>query len=282
MGDTFHIHCEICDTKLRVSEDSRGLAVRCPHCEHVQHVPTLNEESMADTAVENPTSADFVENLSELNDEEDVICPSCEGIIPAGRTVCENCGFNTETGMTFSQGAAAYKRPRKPLQLPTFITVIFGAIADLIRLLTPRGVHPTVTGTGMFAIMLMIIGGGGFLLSNSVTGKEKHLRIRIVEELETYLNKEYPSQINPDHVRVIDPIQIQLYKSSGIQDRVRYDAKLSVVTNGQRRIVGTVKGVFDSGVLFYGLELSTTVLTTEFDLYPDFIDTLTRLKPQTE
>ncbi|HAI11347.1 MAG TPA: hypothetical protein DCM28_06550 [Phycisphaerales bacterium] len=278
MGDTFHIHCEICDTKLRVSEDSRGLAVRCPHCEHVQHVPTLNEESMADTAVENPTSADFAENLSELTDDDDIFCPSCEGIIHAGNTVCDNCGFNTETGMTFSQGAAAYKRPRRPVPMPAFVSVIFGAMADVIRVITPRGVHPTVTGTGMFVIMLLLIGGGGFLLSNSITGKEKHLRIRIVEELEIHLNEQYPNQINPDHIRVVDPINIKLFKATGIQDRVHYTGKLSIVTNGQRRIVGEVEGVFDSGLLFYGLELSTTVLTTEFNLFPDFLDTLTRVQ----
>lgn len=278
MGDTFHIHCEICDTKLRVNEESRGLAVRCPHCEHVQHVPTLNEESMADTAVENPTSADFAENLSELNDDEEILCPSCQGVIPAGKTVCDNCGFNTETGMTFTQGASAYKRPRRPVPMPAFVSVIFGAMADIIRVITPRGVHPTVTGTGMFVIMLLIIGGGGFLLSNSITGKEKHLRVRIVEELETHLNEQFPSQINPDHIRVVDPINIQLFKATGIQDRVHYTAKLSIVTNGQRRIIGEVQGVFDSGVLFYGLELSTTVLTAEFNLYPDFLDTLTRVQ----
>ena len=117
MGEHYHIHCEICDTKLRVTEESRGLAVRCPHCEHVQHVPTLNEESMADTAVENPTSSDFAENLSELSDEEDTFCPECEAVIPAGQTVCNNCGFNTETGMTFTRGAAAFKAPRRRLPM---------------------------------------------------------------------------------------------------------------------------------------------------------------------
>lgn len=276
MPDSFHIHCEICDTKLRVNEDSRGLAVRCPHCEHVQHVPTLNEESMADTAVENPTSADFADNLSELTDDEDTPCPVCQTNIPASQTVCSNCGFNTETGMTFTQGAAAYKTPRKPFQMPAIVTVAWGTLADIIRMLTPRGVHPTVTGTGMFAIMLLIICGAGFLLSNSITGKAKHLRIRIVQELEVYLNEKYPGKINPNHIRVIDPVNISLAKTTAIQDRVRYTAQLSVVTNGQRRIVGTVEGVFDSGLLFYGMELTQTVLTTEFDLYPDFLDTLTR------
>jgi hypothetical protein len=177
--------------------------------------------------------------------------------------------------MTFTQGAAAYKPPRKPIQMPPVVTVVFGTIGDIIRMLTPRGVHPTVTGTGMFAIMLLIIAGGGFYLSNSPTGKAKHLRIRIVEQLEAHLEEKYPGKINPDHIRVVDPVNINLAKTTGIQDRVRYSAQLSVVTNGQRRIVGTVEGVFDSGLLFYGLELTTTVLTTDFDLYPDFLDTLT-------
>ena len=281
MGEHYHIHCEICDTKLRVTEESRGLAVRCPHCEHVQHVPTLNEESMADTAVENPTSSDFAENLSELSDEEDTFCPECEAVIPAGQTVCNNCGFNTETGMTFTRGAAPFKAPRRRLPMPAFMSVILGAMADVVRMISPRGVHPTVTGTGMFAIMLILIGGGGFWLSNSIEGKAKHLRVRIVQELETYLNKEYPGQVKSDYIRVVDPVNINLARTTGIQDRVRYTAQLSVVTNGQRRIIGTVEGTYDSGLLFYGLELTHTVLSTDFDLYPDFVDTLTRIQPIT-
>ncbi|MFG0249360.1 MAG: hypothetical protein ACF8OB_10775 [Phycisphaeraceae bacterium JB051] len=279
MGEHFHIHCEICDTKLRVPEESRGLAVRCPHCEHVQHVPTLNEESMADTAVENPTSSDFAENLSELSDDEDTFCPECEAVIPAGQTVCNNCGFNTETGMTFTRGAAAFKAPRRRLPMPAFMSVILGAMADVVRMISPRGVHPTVTGTGMFAIMILLIGGGGFWLSNSIEGKAKHLRVRIVQELETYLNAEYPGQVKSDYIRVVDPVNINLARTTGIQDRVRYTAQLSVVTNGQRRIIGTVEGTYDSGLLFYGLELTHTVLSTDFDLFPDFVDTITRIHP---
>ena len=276
MEDSFHIQCEVCDTKLRVSEESRGLAVRCPHCEHVQHVPTRNEESLDDTAVENPTSSEFVENLSKLIDEKEVPCPNCEAVISAGSTVCDECGYNTETGMTFTQGALAYHTPHRSIPLPAFITVTLGTLADILRMLSPRGVHPTVTGTGMLFIMILIVCGGGFYLSNSITGKAKHLRVRIVHELEIHLNKEFPGKIDPNHIRVIDPVNIALAKTTGIQDRVRYTAELSVVSMGQRKIVGTVQGVFDSGLLFYGLELTQTVLTTEFDLYPDFIDQLIR------
>ena len=276
MGEFFHIQCEVCDTKLRVEEESRGLAVRCPHCEHIQHVSSLNEESMADTAVENPTPSDLVEKLSQLTDEQVVPCPNCEMTIPAGKTVCDECGYNTETGMTFTESASAYHAPRRPIQMPTFVTVTLGACADILRVISPRGVHPTVTGTGMLLIMILIIGGGGFYLSNSITGKAKHLRVRIVQELEIYLDKQFPGKINPQYIRVIDPVNISLAKTTGIQDRVRYTAQLTVVSMGQRRIVGTVEGVFDSGVLFYGLELTQTVLTANFDLYPDFIDQLTQ------
>jgi len=275
MSETFHIHCEVCDTKLRVPEESRGLAVKCPHCEHVQHVPTLNEESMSDTAIEDPTSADFAENLSELADDHEIQCPNCEEMIPAGQTICGNCGYNEETGITFTQGAAAYKAPRRKVPMPAFLAVIFGTFGDLLRMLSPRGVHPTITGTGMFMIMALIVCGVGIYMSNTDQGKAKHLSVRIVHELETYLTQKYPGKINPDYLRVVDPVNITLAKTTGVHNRVRFTADLTIVTRGQREIVGTAEGVFDAGLLFYGLELTQTVLNTEFELYPDFLDQLT-------
>ena len=112
-------------------------------------------------------------------------------------------------------------------------------------------------------------------MSNTDQGKAKHLSVRIVHELETYLTQKYPGKINPDYLRVVDPVNITLAKTTGVHNRVRFTADLTIVTRGQREIVGTAEGVFDAGLLFYGLELTQTVLNTEFELYPDFLDQLT-------
>ena len=110
MSETFHIHCEVCDTKLRVPEESRGLAVKCPHCEHVQHVPTLNEESMSDTAIEDPTSADFAENLSELADDHEIQCPNCEEMIPAGQPFAVIVVTTKKLGLLLPRGQLHTRR----------------------------------------------------------------------------------------------------------------------------------------------------------------------------
>ncbi len=259
--------------KIRIAEDQRGENVRCPSCHHVQKVSDSQLKA-------NPVAAKLMQSLSDLQDLEHAVpCPACTQEMPADETLCPHCGYNLTTGMTFEQAAQATgPHHTRAWHLPPFLAATLGTLKDLFRIITPKGVSPTVTGTGMLLVMTLIVCFGGTFVSNNMTGKAKHLKVKLVEELRTHLDKEYAGKIDSEYVAVIEPVYLELIPSNDVQNRVSYTGQLSIVTEGKRRIIGEVDGVFDAGLLFFGLELTDSHLTTNFNLYPDFMTLFARVQ----
>src|SRR5262245_42953611 len=43
-----YFYCPHCRTKLQAKEESAGKRIQCPHCRHVEEVPLLSREAIAD------------------------------------------------------------------------------------------------------------------------------------------------------------------------------------------------------------------------------------------
>ncbi|REK27313.1 MAG: hypothetical protein DWQ41_08085 [Planctomycetota bacterium] len=111
------IRCRGCEKVLAAPDKAKGRVIQCPKCGTKLKVPGGPAKSKTKARAKAPAAPkdpdDFLAgvDLTDLEHEEERICPFCAAEMDEEETICRACGMNTETGRMDAREAK--KRARK-------------------------------------------------------------------------------------------------------------------------------------------------------------------------
>jgi uncharacterized RDD family membrane protein YckC len=114
------IRCRGCEKVLSAPDKARGKVIQCPQCGTKLKVPEGDAAAKAPKPAKMKSKAPAMQDsseflarvdLSNLESEEEKICPYCAAEMDEEQVVCRKCGMNIETGAMDAREAK--KRARK-------------------------------------------------------------------------------------------------------------------------------------------------------------------------
>ncbi|MCC6578821.1 MAG: hypothetical protein IT440_00130 [Phycisphaeraceae bacterium] len=277
----------VCGRKFNVKPELRGKRVRCPACGNALRIPGASDDSMAATlempasriSPATPPSAEPPTPLFQMPSRDAApaqmtTCRGCGASVPREDVACPHCGANVETGIHIASTAHLLPRRRRRMILPTWMLALGGLLRDILTFITPRGISPTLSGGVAMIFMLGLFGLGLAIWSNTENGRISYLNNILPDKLTDELVRR---GVQRDHIEGLTAISLtspRLVTDPKITTRFKFDAKLSLVVEGQTYVLGQVHGDYNPGLLILSRPLTDNPVHLTFDLKPEFYERL--------